>query len=258
MKKPDPNDPTKTIDGNIFQLLTANNQVMSLTGTKEISRIVRDGIFKYGGHLVFEGKSVSWGNVFTGGKFIADTAEEAIQLMPYFAADPGKSTVDYGKGKLTFHWGGKPTAPSQAHFRQNWFYVEKTLKDENNQDYKKKIFHEPVNRLNIPHRFMKPDVAKTTAEAYAEEEAKMDNFHMERGGQPGTKSIFNQFPKLPLKQSPAPWKLNKQYSTDYNHKPGTSDSKQDKLDQYKKGDFLLALIQQLKQKQQEEKSGTQV
>ena len=94
----------------------------ALTGTMEISRIIRDGVAKYGGKLVFDGKHVIHKSNFVDGTYQGDTNKEARALFPMFAAHPGESEVPFGNsgGKLIFHWGGKETIPTQALFRSHW------------------------------------------------------------------------------------------------------------------------------------------
>jgi hypothetical protein len=121
----------------------------ALTGTKEISRLVRDGIFTHGGTLVFEGMNVYWGNVFGGG-YLSDTAEEAIALMPYFAAHPGESTVPFGAGKLVFTWGGKPTAPTRSHFHKNWNFASVEVVNKDGELEKVPTYHKHDNTLAEP------------------------------------------------------------------------------------------------------------
>ena len=93
-----------------------------LTGTMQISKLIRDGITKYGGTLVFEGKYVTNEGNFVPGAFKGDTNMEAIALFPLFAAQPGASRVPFGNGQLVFHWGGKERYPEQELFTQNWLY----------------------------------------------------------------------------------------------------------------------------------------
>lgn len=92
----------------------------ALTGTMEISRVIRDGIFNYGGTLVFDGKNVVHSSNFVEGTYQGDTNKEARALFPYFAAFPGYSRVPFGQGVLIFHWGGKETVPTKALFLSNW------------------------------------------------------------------------------------------------------------------------------------------
>ena len=92
----------------------------ALTGTMEISRLIRDGIQRYGGTLVFEGKYVFQAGNFVPGARQGDTNKEAVALFPHFTKQPGQSSVPFGAGRLVFHWGGKETVPTQWLFRSNW------------------------------------------------------------------------------------------------------------------------------------------
>jgi hypothetical protein len=92
----------------------------ALTGTMEISRLIRDGIQRYGGTLVFEGKYVYQAGNFVPGARQGDTNKEAVALFPHLAKQPGQSSVPFGAGRLVFHWGGKETVPTQWLFRSNW------------------------------------------------------------------------------------------------------------------------------------------
>lgn len=90
------------------------------TATVEISRIIRWGIQKYGGTLLFEGKEVYYSQVFNmhdkGWK--GDTDREAIALFAFF--QPGQSQAKFGSGKITFYWNGRETVPTHCHFLSNW------------------------------------------------------------------------------------------------------------------------------------------
>ena len=88
------------------------------TATKEMSRLIRLGIFTFGGSLVFEGKEVYYSQVFLRNSYISDTDAEARELFDFF--HPGQSTVPYGKGRIKFYWCGKETVPTKLHFLTNW------------------------------------------------------------------------------------------------------------------------------------------
>lgn len=99
-----------------------------LTATKEMSRIIRWGIHRYGGTLIFEGREVYYSQVFEVKPFkIGDTDLEARELFKFFS--PGMSQVAFGKGKIIFHWAGRETVPTKVHFLSNW-------KWDNNQTHK--------------------------------------------------------------------------------------------------------------------------
>jgi len=102
----------------------------ALTGTMEISRYIRDGIFKYGGTLVFEGKFVYNEGNFVSGAYQGDTNKEAVALFPYLADHPGKSRVAFGQGTLVFQYGGQETVPTQWLFRQRWGFKKPALPKE--------------------------------------------------------------------------------------------------------------------------------
>lgn len=91
------------------------------SATKEMSKIIRRGIFEFGGKLIFEGKAVFGAGIFDPKAYQGDTDLEAQSLL----ATPGLSSsanVRYGEGTLEFQWGGKPTVPTKAHFLTNWVY----------------------------------------------------------------------------------------------------------------------------------------
>jgi hypothetical protein len=89
------------------------------TATKEMSRIIRYGIRRFGGTLIFEGREVYYSQVFYQKPArIGDTDLEARELFQYFT--PGASSIPYEKGRLIFHWGGKQTVPTKMLFLTNW------------------------------------------------------------------------------------------------------------------------------------------
>jgi hypothetical protein len=102
----------------------------ALSGTMEISRYIRDGIFKYGGKLIFENKNVYNEGSFLTGVRQGDTNKEAVALFPYFAKSPKQSKVAFGKGTLIFHFGGSETVPTQVLFRQLWAFGKPPLSAE--------------------------------------------------------------------------------------------------------------------------------
>ncbi|MEA2749226.1 MAG: hypothetical protein QOI41_3369 [Myxococcales bacterium] len=103
----------------------------SITATQEMSALIRWGIHKYGGTLIFEGKQVFYHQVFAvepekeGSRKAGDTELEAMDLFPYF--QPGLSRVKYGTGTVIFQWGGKETVPTKCHFLSNWQGALKTV-----------------------------------------------------------------------------------------------------------------------------------
>lgn len=95
------------------------------SATKEMSKIIREGIMRFGGTLIFEGKDVFGDSMFNpAAAFQGDTDLEAQELFKYFNR-PKIPFVKYGKGRLEFHWGGKPATPTRAHFLTNWSYVDR-------------------------------------------------------------------------------------------------------------------------------------
>lgn len=103
----------------------------TLTATKEMSRIIRWGIAKFGGTLIFEGKDVYYSQVFDKtAPRVGDTDLEARELFKYFK--PNASKVPFGRGKLVFHWNGKETVPSKSHFISNWKWNQNQTHEEGN------------------------------------------------------------------------------------------------------------------------------
>jgi hypothetical protein len=89
------------------------------SGTMEISRLIRDGVFKFGGTIVFEASGVySQGN-FVDGARKGDTNVEAESMLPEFAGK-NKSRVKFGKGEYVFHWRGNEVTPTREIFLSYW------------------------------------------------------------------------------------------------------------------------------------------
>ena len=97
-----------------------DNSGKGISATKEMSRIIRTGIYELGGTLIFEGTNVTYQSVFVIGAYVSDTSLEAENLFKFFT--PGKSRVKFGNGELVFHWHGKETIPSLALFHSNWYF----------------------------------------------------------------------------------------------------------------------------------------
>jgi hypothetical protein len=94
-----------------------------LTATKEMSRIIRWGIFRYGGKIVFEGRDIYYSQVFDpGAPRVSDTDLEARHLFSSFM--PGQSTAKFGRGSVTFHWSNRETVPTRLHFITNWSWAD--------------------------------------------------------------------------------------------------------------------------------------
>ncbi|MEJ6402463.1 hypothetical protein [Yoonia sp. 2307UL14-13] len=95
------------------------------SATKEISKIIREAIQRWGGRLIFEGQGVYGANVFDlqNGRD-TDTALELRSILPNFVAAAGP-IAPFGNGFVKFHWGGEPTRPTRAHFLTNWNWNRK-------------------------------------------------------------------------------------------------------------------------------------
>lgn len=100
-----------------------SGSLIGMTGTQEMSRVIRAAIKYFGGTLIFDGACVYYYDVFTDAANVyrSDTMLEARALFPYFS--PGRSSVPYGKGTLVFHWSGQETIPSHAKFETNWRFA---------------------------------------------------------------------------------------------------------------------------------------
>lgn len=92
------------------------------SGTKEMSKIIREGIKRFGGKLIFEGRDVFGHNIFSTNGVPRDTDIEALALFEYFGQNPNSATVPFGAGQFEFQWGGQPTVPTRAHFLTNWSF----------------------------------------------------------------------------------------------------------------------------------------
>ncbi|MBQ0733527.1 DUF4157 domain-containing protein [Aquimarina celericrescens] len=111
-------------DENFFKYLYLEGWDPDISATMEISRIIREGVQKFGGTIVFEGSEVTNQSHFVAAKFgdRRDTNMEASALLPEFAAQPGKSRVGYGAGELVFHWLGEEKTPTRKLFLKHWAY----------------------------------------------------------------------------------------------------------------------------------------
>lgn len=92
------------------------------SATKEMSKLIREGIKRFGGKLIFEGKSVFGAGVFDPNAYQGDTDLEAQELFKSFRF-PVTPRVPFGEGTLEFQWSGIPTTPTRAHFLTNWSYA---------------------------------------------------------------------------------------------------------------------------------------
>lgn len=106
----------------IYYHTDAAGSLVGMTGTQEMSRLIRAAIKYFGGTLIFDGACVYYYDVFTDAPNVyrSDTMLEARALFPYFT--PGRSTVPYGKGTLIFHWSGQETIPTHTKFESNWSF----------------------------------------------------------------------------------------------------------------------------------------
>lgn len=119
MSSPRPPNGFKEFEGFYYPDPDASGK--GISATKEMSRIIRTGIYKLGGTLIFEGTNVTYQSVFAMNAYVSDTSLEAENLFKFFT--PGKSRVKFGKGEIVFHWHGKETIPSLALFHSNWYFA---------------------------------------------------------------------------------------------------------------------------------------
>jgi hypothetical protein len=104
------------------------------SATKEMSKIIREGIKRFGGKLIFEGKSVYGSGIFDPHARQGDTDLEAQELFQSMVW-PLTPCVPFGEGTLEFQWGGRPATPTRAHFLSNW-------------NWGGPMTHGPANRVN--------------------------------------------------------------------------------------------------------------
>lgn len=91
------------------------------SATKEISRIIRWGIRKFGGTIYFEGAEVPYRQVFLANPDRhGDTEAEARSMFPAF--EPGSSTHPWGAGQVISMWCGKITPLYKTHFLLSWCF----------------------------------------------------------------------------------------------------------------------------------------
>jgi hypothetical protein len=99
-----------------------------LTATQAISAVVRWGVRKFGGKIIFEGYGVYYNQVFLMDPgYVGDTDLEARDLFAWFK--PGESSARYGDGNATvlFHWAGVETVPTHLLFMLSWKYKDNKL-----------------------------------------------------------------------------------------------------------------------------------
>ncbi len=119
MNSPRPRDGKPEFDGFLYP--DPDRPGRGLTATKEMSRVIREGIKYFGGTLIFEGTNVSYESVFVDGAYVSDTSLEAETLFAYFR--PGETEAKFGNGTIIFHWRGVPTKPTHALFHSNWYFA---------------------------------------------------------------------------------------------------------------------------------------
>jgi hypothetical protein len=98
------------------------------SATMEISRMVRKGVEKFGGTIVFEGSGIYWAGVFVKGARQSDTTIEAEAILPELIKSGG-SRAAIGKGEYVFHWRGKETIPTRSIFLSMWRSYGKDYKE---------------------------------------------------------------------------------------------------------------------------------
>jgi hypothetical protein len=134
----------------------ARRKYDNLTATKEMSRIIRWGIIRFGGKIVFEGRQVYYEQVFDPTKpRVSDTDLEAQELFQFF--QPGLSTAPMGKGAVTFYWGGRETVPTKLHFFTNWTFANgRTHVAANMRQFSRRRALRPIwnNFLDLPRPFV--------------------------------------------------------------------------------------------------------
>lgn len=92
-----------------------------MTGTKELSRIIRWCVGEFGGTILFEGSEVYYNQVFCNGPRFGDTELEAVDLFQHF--QPGSRRAFFGRnrrGAVEFQWLGRDTVPSKLLFLASW------------------------------------------------------------------------------------------------------------------------------------------
>ena len=124
-KPPDGDHPRKKYDGWFYPNPDAAEPNAGMSATKYMSRVIRAGIMYFGGTLLYDGAEVYYESVFSkrAGVRDSDTAMEARALLPFFAAEPGKSSVRFGNGTMVFHWFGRESVPVRALFKENWMFA---------------------------------------------------------------------------------------------------------------------------------------
>jgi hypothetical protein len=92
-----------------------------MSGTMEISRLIRDGVMKWGGKIVMEHKNVVWDNIFGSRGRFGDTDKEIESFMEVFLKQKS-ATCNWGKGKLIYTYGGTPEAITKSRVRNDFWF----------------------------------------------------------------------------------------------------------------------------------------
>lgn len=92
-----------------------------MSATMEISRLIREGVMKWGGTIVMEHKNVVWDNIFGSRNRFGDTDKEIESFMEVFLKEKS-SICSWGKGKLIYTYGGTPEAITKSRVRNDFWY----------------------------------------------------------------------------------------------------------------------------------------
>ncbi|MEP3918040.1 hypothetical protein [Ascidiaceihabitans sp.] len=133
-------------------------RVYGQSATQEMSKIIREGISRYGGRLIFEGKAVYGAGIFDLAARQGDTDREAQALFQNFNVR-GTPMAPLGQGILEFQWGGQATTPTRAHFLTNWSYAGPSIHGVANRIHmtdKTQTQTGHLNRLMGPNHGLRP------------------------------------------------------------------------------------------------------
>ena len=100
---------------------TPSEWAEDMSATMEISRIIREGVKKWGGKIVMEHKNVCWGNIFGARDRYGDTDKEIESFMDVFL-EQRSSNCKWGKGELIYTYGGTPEAITKSRVRTDYWY----------------------------------------------------------------------------------------------------------------------------------------
>jgi Domain of unknown function (DUF4157) len=92
-----------------------------MSATMEISRIIREGVRKWGGKIVMEHKNVVWDNIFGTRARYGDTDKEIESFMEEFLKQKS-ATCKWGAGELIYTYGGKPEAITKTRVRNDFWF----------------------------------------------------------------------------------------------------------------------------------------